>query len=265
MSRLFPSDPSTAALSAADHCWLMQPHLKRCREILERDGGRCTDCRIAIPGYMEIHHKNHDHRDFSPENLVPICPFCHRIRHPVRADGLASEPEVELIWWPRISKGQLTNLAWCLFYFHHKEEQVEEVDDRRLVHGVSSPVIDQLVGEIREELQGRNRQALKIIDNLSIATLFETAWRLEEDPGEWEGLRLFPAGIMMPTRRTSTLSWPTPVAEPISFPDPQAPYQKEGINGYRIVRLLSPPEGLDILALGQANLRAQPYFPGSEA
>lgn len=49
------------------------------REIIKRDGGRCQMCGV-FPARIEVHHiiPWRISKDDSPENLMTICPPCHR-------------------------------------------------------------------------------------------------------------------------------------------------------------------------------------------
>lgn len=42
---------------------------------------QCCFCGFADGEYLELHHKNGDHDDFSLENLDTICSLCHRTLH----------------------------------------------------------------------------------------------------------------------------------------------------------------------------------------
>lgn len=41
----------------------------------------CHFCGFIDGDYMEAHHLNGDHEDFSESNIVPCCTLCHRVQH----------------------------------------------------------------------------------------------------------------------------------------------------------------------------------------
>lgn len=50
-----------------------------------RSVGAVTASQVGVPetksGFLEVHHLDNDHGNNSPENLVPLCPFCHQVFH----------------------------------------------------------------------------------------------------------------------------------------------------------------------------------------
>lgn len=42
---------------------------------------RCYFCGFPDGYFLEVHHLNHDHSDFSKENLVLCCSLCHKTQH----------------------------------------------------------------------------------------------------------------------------------------------------------------------------------------
>lgn len=71
---------------------------------------RCKRCGVALPGAMEVGHKDGDHGNDSPENLECLCPFCHRLDHPVAS---AWDSLIELIWAPDMPQEQVTRFVWA--------------------------------------------------------------------------------------------------------------------------------------------------------
>lgn len=65
------------------------PHYKHglgtLRSIIKRDAnGICTLCKKGmkdIPSFLDLHHKNMNHQDNKKENLIAVCPNCHRKEH----------------------------------------------------------------------------------------------------------------------------------------------------------------------------------------
>jgi len=48
---------------------------------LARDGGCCHFCDWQDDKWMEGHHKDDDHANNSPDNIVTCCTWCHRCHH----------------------------------------------------------------------------------------------------------------------------------------------------------------------------------------
>jgi 5-methylcytosine-specific restriction endonuclease McrA len=52
--------------------------------IKRKADGICSYCKTGIKGsigFLDLHHKNGDHQDTREENIVAICPNCHRKEH----------------------------------------------------------------------------------------------------------------------------------------------------------------------------------------
>lgn len=54
------------------------------RLVQERANTQCEICNLSVgvmKGFLDIHHKNMNHHDNDPNNLIAVCPNCHRIEH----------------------------------------------------------------------------------------------------------------------------------------------------------------------------------------
>lgn len=51
------------------------------KSIFKKQNHQCHFCGFYDERFMEIHHKNGDHEDESPANLVAACTLCHRQHH----------------------------------------------------------------------------------------------------------------------------------------------------------------------------------------
>lgn len=51
------------------------------KKVLERDGGRCRFCGVALPEHLEIAHQDDDHSNHRVENLATACRWCHGVQH----------------------------------------------------------------------------------------------------------------------------------------------------------------------------------------
>lgn len=69
-------------------------YVKSRPQVLRRDGYTCKYCgftatgdesapavSLAFSGYLEVHHKNDNHKDNSLANLITVCPLCHMVFH----------------------------------------------------------------------------------------------------------------------------------------------------------------------------------------
>ena len=111
--------------------WGTDPHMRHLMgrtwrklrvEIIERDGGVCQEC--GAPG-KEVHHRRMDAPNIDAlENLVTLCPKCHRKYHPIpqgtpnRYNGLIGDQRPgALLKQKRIASGlTLADLAKTLGY-----------------------------------------------------------------------------------------------------------------------------------------------------
>lgn len=86
-------------------------------DVLRRDHFSCQYCSFAVhgeanaaphtlaaSGYLEIHHKNDNHRDNRFENLLTVCPYCHSVFH---VGNAGARNTVNVIWFPWLSQEQI--------------------------------------------------------------------------------------------------------------------------------------------------------------
>ncbi len=256
MPLLFPHPPAIASIGAADHLWRAQPYLAKCHMVLERDQHTCTNCGIRLPGWMEIHHVNHDHDDFSRENLNAICHFCHLLYHPLQPGHFDHEPPLVLLRWPGIDQPAIQNLAWLLLYFEHGYELVEYDDvntEKAVLHQVSYPAIENHIQDVRKELELRQNK-VGTWSEVTLASMLELASK-DGEPETWSELRFFPAGLMMPRRQLGLLSMATPALVPIPFLNRDTPQDTAGLHGTPLLQDLHPAfRDNRILADGQERL-----------
>jgi hypothetical protein len=114
------------------------------RETLERDHYRCQECgkRVSLEarGYA-LHHLRYGENDDLPENLVTLCPSCHRWHH-LKKDA----PKRYLTWKNEYHAGQSAH-DYCKTY--------------RLTHG-NPP----------KELVAALKKALESADNPAVVMMF---------------------------------------------------------------------------------------------
>jgi intracellular multiplication protein IcmJ len=85
-------------------------------KVLERDDRTCQFCGFRAPKWQEVHHRNDDHSDNSPKNLVTACSFCHMVQH----IGLAGRnKEATLVWLPEVPQDRLHHLVRSILVVRH--------------------------------------------------------------------------------------------------------------------------------------------------
>lgn len=69
---------------------LLTPPKGILRLVAERQDGACLDCGLHCNGKGQVHHISVGHEDIEDyndiENLVLLCPSCHRKRHQVKKE-----------------------------------------------------------------------------------------------------------------------------------------------------------------------------------
>lgn len=64
---------------------ILNQHRYVCAGCGFRSSGAITAGQSGVPetksGFLEVHHLDNDHGNNRPENLVPLCPFCHQVFH----------------------------------------------------------------------------------------------------------------------------------------------------------------------------------------
>ena len=99
------------------------------RKVMIRDDHTCHYCGFRsvlhpetsdFKSRQEIHHKNHDHTDFSESNLVTVCPLCHQAHH---LNSAYINNGAELIWLPEITQQELNHLCRALFVANQIREE----------------------------------------------------------------------------------------------------------------------------------------------
>lgn len=72
------------------------------------DRPRCRFCGVETTGGQEVFHRNGDHEDERPDNLVPACTLCHLTQH---LDGAERSKAARLIWMPEMSQAAVITLS----------------------------------------------------------------------------------------------------------------------------------------------------------
>lgn len=84
-----PSAAGTLAINFMDefhleksiHCTDQYVSLLKAQRAVIDPNSVCCFCGFPDGQYLEIHHANNNHEDYTPENLRYICTLCHRLQH----------------------------------------------------------------------------------------------------------------------------------------------------------------------------------------
>jgi intracellular multiplication protein IcmJ len=99
------------------------------QKIFERDDFTCQCCGFQSKKYQEIHHKNHNPADFSEDNLLTVCIFCHQC---FCLENVSSMKSGVLIWLPEIDQAMLHHLARAIYVARISQGPVAEAARKSL-------------------------------------------------------------------------------------------------------------------------------------
>lgn len=95
------------------------------RKVRERDDHSCRFCgfkQTKTDFYMQVHHRNDDHHDNRPDNLVTACMHCHAVHH-IGLWGSAGEAVlVYLPEWPQHYLNHVCRIVLVAKRFHARLE-----------------------------------------------------------------------------------------------------------------------------------------------
>ena len=136
---------------------------------------------------MEVHHRNGRHDDWRAENLVPICHFCHLVRHPAQPGFGRREFPLEIIWWPDLTQAAIMSFAWAIAWMHANTAQREE-----------GGRTDDYLKSLALEVGRRARRGRTAAGTALPADLLQAARPVE--PEHWRALRFWPVELRSPGR-----------------------------------------------------------------
>ncbi len=136
---------------------------------------------------MEVHHRNGRHDDWRAENLVPICHFCHLVRHPAQPGFGRREFPLEIVWWPDLTQAAIMSFAWAIAWMHANTAQREE-----------GGRTDDYLKSLALEVSRRARRGRTAAGTALPADLLQAARPVE--PGHWRSLRFWPVELRSPGR-----------------------------------------------------------------
>jgi intracellular multiplication protein IcmJ len=85
---------------------------RTCRKVMRRDNYRCQYCGFCSDKWQEVHHLNDDHTNNSKDNLITVCPLCHKANH----IGLAGyDGSGVIIYIENLNQAELNNIVRSLW------------------------------------------------------------------------------------------------------------------------------------------------------
>lgn len=122
LSMIVKNSISVMNLGIRAHAALLVPAPDVCADVLKRDGERCAQCGVHVPGMMEIDHLR-GHRVAKADDLACICPFCHALKHPLWA---GARKRILPIFAPDLAQQDIHRLAWACV--GHGEDEAAGID-----------------------------------------------------------------------------------------------------------------------------------------
>ena len=98
-------------------------------KILERDNHTCQFCGFRAEKYQEIHHKNGEENDFSDDNCLTACIFCHQCFDLISVTDMNSGV---LIWLPEIGQAALHHIMRALYIARFAQGPLSEASKSML-------------------------------------------------------------------------------------------------------------------------------------
>lgn len=104
-------------------------------KILKRDNYTCKYCGWHSERHQEIHHINHNHKDFKESNLATVCPLCHQVFH---LSSASITEGAEIIWLPEMTQEDLNRLCIAIFIAEKSGNKKWEGPAKRLFNALNS-------------------------------------------------------------------------------------------------------------------------------
>ncbi len=112
LEQMLQMGPEEASFGSRYHAQLYSGSLAEIQASFKRDNWTCQNCKVRIPGFMEVDHAVHKPH-CAVQELSTICQFCHNLKHPIWA---SLRGRLRLFWLPGIPQEMVTRMAWTVFY-----------------------------------------------------------------------------------------------------------------------------------------------------
>jgi intracellular multiplication protein IcmJ len=167
-------------------------------KVLQRDGYVCAGCGFRSTKYQEVHHRDDDHANNDPKNLITACSFCHMCQH----IGLAGmKKEAVIIWAPEFSQADIHHIVRNALVAKRNYEivkkdmqaQTNKVKASRFMDDAASAIMNSLMDRM-EEADSRLSSDPAIVSD-ALMMLDDVIYDKRAD--FLSGLRLLPTGQRM--------------------------------------------------------------------
>jgi intracellular multiplication protein IcmJ len=96
-----------------DHAQLADQAFAPVREqVLKRDNTACQFCGFKSPKYQEVHHRDDNHANNDPGNLLTVCNLCHQVHH-LGMCGMRNGGFIAAI--PELTQTEVSHIARAYF------------------------------------------------------------------------------------------------------------------------------------------------------
>lgn len=81
-------------------------------QIFERDNHTCGCCGFKAEKYQDLYHQDGDTLNYSADNLITMCLFCHQVFHLEEAAHMRSGV---LVWLPEVGQAALHHIMRAVY------------------------------------------------------------------------------------------------------------------------------------------------------
>ncbi len=172
---------------------------KNVREkVVQRDKFTCAGCGFRSIKYQEVHHRDDDHANNDPKNLITACSFCHMVQH----IGLAGmNKEAVIIWAPEFSQADIHHIVRNALVARRNYEivkkdmqaQTQIVKASRFVEEAATAIMNSLMDRM-EEADNRLSSDPSVVSD-ALMMLDDVVYDKRAD--FLTGFRLLPLGVRM--------------------------------------------------------------------
>jgi intracellular multiplication protein IcmJ len=165
-------------------------------KILQRDNYICAGCGFRSTRYQEVHHRDDDHANNDPKNLITACSFCHMCQH----IGLAGyNKEAVVIWLPEISQADLHHIVRNALVARRSFEAIKKDMMAQTGKVKAARFLDEAASSLMHSLMDRMEEAENRLSSdpsvIADALMMLDDLIYDKRADFLSGLRLLPLGV----------------------------------------------------------------------